>query len=220
MDDHEHLAPASGDAVISPPGLRGFDADAVLRRSRRTNLGPWMSAGLLAVAALAALLSGHWILGLAIAAIMLPNRILSIREDQQELRALAARDDFLDALKARVEGQVLKERSRLFLGIAAAAALALLSRTRSDAAPVLVVSALILALTVMRFALVAPSLGRELKDLGGSTPAGWVVAPFFALLVIAAPFLVLYGVLRRAVRRARGSPEEPDEPEEPEEPGS
>jgi hypothetical protein len=211
MDEHQHPRPAPHHPVTVSPGLLGFDADAVLRRSRRVNPGPWLSLVFVALLALAALATGHWIAALAIAAVLLPDRILAIREDQDELRALATRDDFLDALKARVERQMLLERSNFLLRLAGAAALALLSRTQPEAAPMLVVSAGILAWGILRFAVVAPRLVRELEDLGGSTQAGWVVALVFTTFVIAAPFLVLYGVLRRTVRRVRGLPPEPEE---------
>jgi hypothetical protein len=215
MDENPDPRQTPRELLPSMPGLCRFDADLVLRRSNRPNLGLWMSLLLVASGTAVALAGGHWVLGIAMAVFLLPDRILALREERDELRALAARDDFLEALGKRVEGQLLRERSSFFLKLGLAGALALLARTQPDGSAALVVAAAILAYAIVRFAVVTPPLSRELADLGGETPAGWILALIFATFVVAAPFLVLYGLLRRTVRRACGLPAEPEPESDP-----
>jgi hypothetical protein len=211
MTEHHPAAPGA----LGPPGrggLRALDTEATLHRLRWAERGPWILLLLVALAALAALALGEWLVALVIAGLLLPDRVRAIGETRNELRALAAQDDFLDALRKRIEQQTVAERTSLFLRLAAAAGLALLSRTEARGAAVLaVMAAVTLVWAVVRFAVVAPRLARELEDLGGRVPGGWAVAILIAALTLAAPFLVLYGSLRRAVRRARGLPEETEE---------
>ncbi|MBL8862013.1 MAG: hypothetical protein JNK02_08360 [Planctomycetes bacterium] len=190
----------------------GFDPRRTRRRLWWSEYGPIAGIAVVALSGLAAAGIGHWLHVGCVLLFLLPRRIDRWRARRAEREALLVADDFLERERALLEKRASGERTLgvLFLGLGTL--LAVLAWTQDGPAPGLwFLSALLGAYALFRIALIGPALARELRDLGGEPEDGWFLPVFMAALIALTPFLVLYGILRRALRRLLGRPAEDDE---------
>lgn len=190
----------------------GFDPRRTRRRLWWSEYGPIAGIVLVALSGLLAAGVGHWLHVGCVLLFLLPRRIDRWRERRAEREALLVEDDFLERERALLEKRASGERTLgvVFLGLAAL--VAVLAWTKDGPGPSLwFFSALCAAYALFRIAVIGPALARELRDLGGEPEEGWFMPVLMAVLIMMAPFLVLFGIVRRAVRRLLGRPEEDGE---------
>lgn len=214
MSEIRGLESLEQDLVRAAARLRaaGFDPRRTRRRLWWSEYGPIAGMAIVVVVGLVAAWIGQWLHVGCVLLFLLPWRIGRWRARQAERAALLVEDDFLERERALLERRGSSERTLgvLFLGVAAL--IATLAWTKDGHAPGLwALSAAFAAYALVRIAVIGPALARELRDLGGEPSGGWTIHVLTAALIALAPFVVLYGILRRAVRRALGRPEEDDE---------
>ncbi|MCY2959359.1 MAG: hypothetical protein NTY35_04270 [Planctomycetota bacterium] len=190
----------------------GFDPRRTRRRLWWSEYGPIAGIVLVALSGLLAAGIGHWVHVGCVLLFLLPRRIDRWRARRAEREALLVADDFLERERALLEDRASGERTLgvLFLGVGTL--IAVLAWTKDGPAPGLwTLSAMLGAYALFRIAVIGPALARELRDLGGEPEDGWLFPVLMAALIAIAPFAVVYGILRRAVRRMLGRPEEDGE---------
>ncbi len=190
----------------------GYDPRRTRRRLWWSEYGPIAGIALVALVGLAAAGTRQWLTFAAVLLLLLPRRIDRWRARQAERAALLVADDFLERERALVQKRAWGEQAQglVFLGLGAL--VGILTWAKDAPAPGLwFFSAVCVAYGLVRIAVIGPALERELRDLGGEPSGGWLFHVLVAVLLVLTPFLVVFGILRRAVRRALGRPEEDDE---------
>jgi hypothetical protein len=190
----------------------GYDPRRTRRRLWWSEYGPIAGVVVVALAGLGALGTGQWLHVACVLLVLLPRRIERWQTRRQERADLLLQDDFLERERALLERRAGGERTLGLLMLGLGALFAGLAWLKDGSAPGLwFLAALLAGYALVRLALVGPALNRELVDLGGEPVGGWIYHVLVAVLIALAPFLLLFGIVRRAVRRLRGLPEEVDE---------
>jgi len=197
--------------VSSRLKVAGFDPERARRRLFWEHYGPIAMIVALGVFLLAAAGVGKWWVVVVVALVHIPNRIERWRKRREERAAIADSDDFLEREREYLEKRIEDERFQGVFYLGLAALLAFLAwRGWGRVEALWILAGLVAAGALLRILLTGPALVRELRDLGGDA-GGWFMPVVLALLVVATPFLVVFGMLRRGVRRLLGRPAEDDE---------
>jgi hypothetical protein len=183
----------------------GYDPRRTLRRLRWAEHWPIVPlVGAVAVV-VAALIAGAWSAALVVAVLVLPDRIYDWYTRKSAREALLVDGDFFEHERANLERRVFQERSAALLGIGMAGVLAWVAHSApKHSQEAWILAALVTVYALVRLLVVGPALVRELRDLGGKQSGGWILVVLMVVLFLAMPFLVLYGVIRRGVKRLLG----------------
>jgi hypothetical protein len=208
-DRPEHLARVA-DRIASA----GYDPSKTLRRLHWLERWPLLALAATAVVVTALLLDGRWSVALMIALLVVPDRVYAWRTRTAEREALVLDGDFFERERANLERRLLGEEVHAGAGLAIALFLVSIAAFRPEPAPRLwVLAAVIAVVAVVRLAVLAPALSRELRDLGGESTgvrAAVVMVAFIMLLPALLPGWLLY----RGARRLIGRPVKDDEDDE------
>lgn len=189
----------------------GYDPSETLRRLHRAERRPLIALVATALVAAAALAFGQWPIALAIAWLVLPDRIDAWRTRGAERKALLGDDDFLERERANLERRLLGEEVRAGGTLAIALFLVVLAVFRREPAPMLwVFAAGIAFVALVRLAVLGPALTRELRDLGGET-TGVRAAVLMVVFIMLLPVLLVGRLIYTSVRRLIGRPVKDDE---------
>jgi hypothetical protein len=190
----------------------GYDPRRTRRRLWWSEHGQLVGIALVAIVGLGALGTGQWLHVACVLLVLLPRRIERWQERRTERAELLLSDDFLERERALLAKRAEGERTIGLLMLGIGALVAGLAWLKDGPAPGLwFLAALLAGYALVRVALIGPALNRELVDLGGEPVGGWLYHLLMASLIALVPFLVVFGIVRRTVRRLRGLPAEDEE---------
>ena len=126
---------------------------------------------------------------------LLPLWLRDYHEQRQQIEALHSDEDFLKAERERVEKRLGREVFTVLLMLFFAALMGVATIFGKHPQAAGVVSGIVLACALLRWALFLPGLRRELGDLGGDTRKYWILNAIlvclFILYLLAMPLIWL-----------------------------
>lgn len=186
----------------------GYDPSRTLRRLQWEERLPLLRLLLVAVLVAGALAFAQWVVA---AGTLLPlvRSFEKWQASKSRRETLLANDDFLERERKHVESRLFGVRSIALVEVGLALLLAYLaSRGMQHATAQWTLAGILLAYALFQILVVAPSLGRELRELGGEDGYGWFSAVMVAAIFVTLPILALVALVRFVVRRIRGLPDE------------
>lgn len=186
----------------------GYDPSRTLRRLQWEERLPLLRLLFVAVLVAGALAFAQWIVA---AGTLLPlvRSFEKWQGSKGRREALLANDDFLERERKHLESRLFGVRSIALVEVALALLLAYLaSRGMQHATAQWTLAGILLAYALFQILVTAPSLGRELRELGGEDGYGWFSAVMVAAIFVALPILAVVAFVRFVVRRIRGLPGE------------
>lgn len=184
---------------------QGFEPRGVLRRLRRAQRRFAIAAAAWALLAIAAgLMLGSWLLAAALALFLLPDRVRAFRARSAQLAALTKEGELLGLERGLLEDQLLRLRMSIAGDLVLAALFAGVGSLTRVPHLFWLLAAAIAGIALARGGMLVPPLMRELRDLGGAPCRGVLFTFLLALMLVAAPFLVVAGMIARGLRRLLG----------------
>lgn len=185
---------------------QGLDLGRTRRRIAWLRRLPWLKLAAATLICVAVFALGEWVPALLVALRLMPDRIHAVLPGNRTGSDTPAAEDLLDAQLTWLEKQLARERLSLLTNAAFTAVLTALGLLGVGHAQAwLLLGALLGVYATLRFAVVYPPLQREFADLGGREQSRWLLAAITASFLLAAPFLVVGGLVYDGVRRLLGA---------------
>lgn len=213
MDEQPDLEGLERDlaSVAQAIAPRRFAAERVERRLRRVERAAWNELAWTSALMVACVALGSWPVALGLLLAVLPTRLAAVRERRIEIRRLAGTEDLFELERRTLERSIEAKRLATVLDFTFAALFIALTPWLPRPSMALFAGGFLLAAALAALCVHLPRLDRALRDTGGEPRSGWKASILRAIPSAALPVLVLFGMMRRGVRRLLGHPQEEDE---------